>query len=305
MGLLQQFSVFAFALMTAAPPAAQPDPGLLRWYVTLDGADTVTGKARAYRLYDTTSPLRLAVQLANESHSVAVVDVEEFVAALDVHLEGVDVMPLEAVLDDVQRSGMPARSGAPLTPVRVLPNGTMTVRLMLRGEGGRPLDSGQYDIALDLTRAAATVRDGNRRAWPEQSLPPTTMTLTVAPPRNSNERVAMLAFKAHNALTANDLHAAEGLLLRALQEGPNLSLSCALGNLYVVQGRYREAIDTYEQADEGFGVRDPQLLALAYVGMGSEEAAIRALRAGGWSEARIKVEMQLLRDIIARRAGTF
>lgn len=304
MGFAQHFAVLAFAAMAAGPPAGQAEGGLLRWFVTLDGADTVTGKVRAYRVYDSSAPLRLAVQVANESQTTAVVDVNRFVAALDVHLEGGGMTPLEAELDDVQRSGFPPRPGRPLTPIRLLPNGSLTVRLLLRGEGGWPLEPGEYDIALNLARASATIEDGNRSVWPRQSMAATTLSLTIAPPRNSVERVSMLAFKAHNALADKDLLAAEGLLLRALEEGPNLSLSCALGNLYVVQGRYREAIDTYEQADAGFGVRDPQLLALAYVGMGAEEAAVRALRAGGWSEARIKIEMQLLRDIIARRAGS-
>jgi hypothetical protein len=304
MGLLSVFAVLAVAATAASPPAAQTPAGDLRWFVAVEGADTMPGQTRAYRIYDVGGAVRLSLSVFNESDTAALIDVADFVSGMELQVTGRADLPFQAELEAVQGSGIPRQTRAPAGRVRVGPNSRITFHLLLRPDDGTALAAGEYAIALDLARSADTIEDSSRRRWPGQFLRRATMTLFIAPPKDSAERVAKLAFEAHNALTENDLPAAETLLLRALQEGPNQSLSCALGNLYVVQGRYREAIDTYEQASTGFGARDPQLLALAYVGTGAEHAAVATLRAGGWSEARIEEEMRLLRGIVARRAGS-
>ena len=89
---------------------------------------------------------------------------------------------------------------------------------------------------------------------------------------------------------------------QALRLAPDdLTILEGLGNAYLTQNQYREAIAAYERVLAGPRSRPPslkQLLALAYVAVSDVSKAEQILRSLGQSEPAIAAEMQMLRDVV-------
>jgi tetratricopeptide (TPR) repeat protein len=299
---------FGALAMSAMVSAFQPVPNLLRWTVRLPDADALLPTPRAYRLYASTDAVRLAFTLSNESAAPLVIDLPHFSQNVVATVRSESELPASARWEQtLRRSG----DGAPHTvaavpSIQLDPGAGLEWAMAIQRTDGMPFAAGEYDIQLILERALSAITNIDGSAWKGRALPHTVLRLVVRSADSSVERTRMHWNMGVIAVAENRSADAIEHFRAALRESPDdVSAFAGLGNAYLMQNRYREAIDAYERAWPRLarahsGV--PMSLALAYLGVGDEPNARRVLTNGGRTDAEIAAQVRDLREQVSRRA---
>jgi len=264
---------------------------------------------RSYRIYKPVEELTLTFFVSNASPLPVVIDVDDYVKRVQISLQSttsIDVqVEWEAAFQRSEESiDTPLGFG---DLIHLEPGRGIGRKLRLRPTDSTVLATGEYKLDFAINDPNRSVRATTGEPWSGRvSLETTGIRLMVAPPRTVAEQIAMYEFLAFEALRSQRPAEAVRMYAQALRLAPdNLTILEGLGNAYLTQNQYREAIAAYERVLDGprsHPASLKQLLALAYVAVSDESKAEQILRSLGQSEPAIAAEMQMLRDVVRRPA---
>ena len=297
----------SFVGLLARSTHAQPSPtAVLRWAAVVAHGQPMTPNPRSYRLFGTTSEITLAITLFNESNAPVTIERTVFTEAARFEVTGTQTMSVVPQwMTAIRRSGESIpQELAPQEEIRLESGRGFEWRVILRSESGESFPAGDYELAIDLSRALTSVTTADGTKWAGQFVPRNTYHVSLAPASTPAEQAAMYRGMAEQALAEQRPEQAVGLFNRALQATPTDPDSLAgLGNAYLRLGRYRDAVSAFTQALPLLGnVRSgvPTLLALAYVGIGDEASATAILRRAGKSAADVNRDILNFREQVRR-----
>jgi tetratricopeptide (TPR) repeat protein len=162
---------------------------------------------------------------------------------------------------------------------------------------------GRYKLRVTLAHAMSTiVSEAGQRLAPRADA---MAFLTMLGPENALEQTVAYRWAGRVALEHHRLGDAERLSKLAVESDPaRLAGLYELGHVHLERKEYQEAAKCFERLlavprkELGYV---PQLLAEAYVGLGDDAAATRALERLGFRKERIASELARLRQIVSRR----
>ena len=291
--------------LAASLSAVQPVRNLLWWGARVQDAEPYqqATRPRTYRVYTSVDSIRLGLTLQNESPAPLAIDLPRFGERIGIRVQADRDVPVSLEwADTLRRAREPGLF--PVDALQLDPGRGLDWAVSVRRLDGLPFE-GEYDIHLNAEQilTAVTATDGS--AWNGQALKGTVLHVIVRPPGSSAERAGMHRWLGFTATTDGRPSDALREFTAALMESPDdLDALVGLGDAYLMQNRYREAIDAYERVWPRLTQRNMvgMLLALAYVAVGDEQNARRVLRSStGRSETDVTNQLQDLRERARRR----
>jgi len=303
--------LYVVALLTlfSAPLASQPVPNAFRWSLGVAIDDRVSAEPRSIRLFQTYAAIPLTLTLFNQSPVDMVIDGEAFRRGVSVQMRSAGrQVPIRVEWADVVRhAGAPSEVSAHTIELDHNQGGPLrgvVWNIHVTRVDGAVFEAGEYAIDVELGGAVTALNTSTGEPFRGYVIPRNTVTLTMAESVDDAERVQRFQQLGFRALLDKRSAEAEGLALKGLAIKPDhTGLLGLLADAYVQQNRYREAIPLYERVLPSLRDRSsvPMMLALAYVGIGDDTNAIRALKLEGRSDAGAASELVRLREVVKRR----
>ena len=294
----------------AQTPAAR---SVLSWGFDVRHAHGHPIDSRAVRLYAEPEYIELHVTTFNDGGGPLLLNYAAFQRAVRVTVRSESAggdMPVEVTWEDAK---LRSSDDSPMLTISASesslvmpPNAGLGCVVRVRPRGGERFATGRYYLEVSMRDVAATVTTDSGERWNGTMAPAIFREITIGQPISAQERASMAHVEAREAIGAGDWQRALPLLQSANQADPNnLPLMANLGSVYLALNRYAEAAATFEKVLPRLSGRTgvPRQLALAYVGLGVENEAVRVLRRSGVAEDQIQAEIGPLRAEIRRRAA--
>ena len=247
-----------------------------------------------YRAYAETQVLNIRVGLHHESSSVLLVDQEGIRGGTVVRVTGEDGSDIPVSmrwLDGVLLGGdWGLVSRCVQGPVKLEPNFIPTWTVAVERLDGFPFVDGDYGIAVDMPDLRSVLRNQDGTRWSGRQMNATwRLQLTVRQVASRADRIASTG----GSPPTHTFRGTHGMKLWTPTPVCSRSIPMTLapgplGRMFLMLGRYREAIAGYEKLVPIFSqgmTWDRSSLARAYVGAGDEAGAIRSFVSAGWWKA--------------------
>ena len=317
-------ALFALALCGPYAAAQVKDDGVVEHVVSIAGAEqllpTVQGgiltfpQPGTYRAYIEPRALHVQIGLHHDSSDVLLFD-QDRVRKTTVHITSGDVTDVPVVSRWLTGVLLPAEWGLVSVckegPVETESAAIATWTMALEHDDGMAFANGEYRIRVTIPRAESFVFKPRGGPWKGRSPQPSSgaweLRLSVRPPTSRADWISMYRWKARDGFSRYAWLEVLDTYSEWLKFDPTDS-EAALGRagILMMLRRFREAIPLYQKAIpvvESTMTSHRQMLARAYVGVGDEAGAVRVLRLGGVSEAKLAAALQDSRDFASRRNG--
>ena len=290
----------AMHLTTAGAQDTRPSrtPAYVASYVEVADAVKVPGDSATFRLYEAPHELQVNIAVINRSAAAVIINLPDFTSRMHIALDPAETplsvrwIPPPVSRDSVEAAGQ----------LRVATGEGRAFHGIVRSVNGS-LSPGRYKLRVSLAAAMSTiVSEAGERLAPHTDA---IASLTMLGPENALERTAAYRWAGRVAFEHHRLADAERLSKLAVESDPSGRAGLyELGLVYLERKEYHEAAQCFERllaAPEKKLGYTPQLLAEAYVGLGDDAAATRALERLGFRNERLASELARLRQVVSRR----
>ena len=300
-------SVFAAVLRCGGAVTGQVvDNGELYWDIAVEDVEYLGNPARTYRAYLETEQLQLRLSVMNNSEEAITIQQASLPAMLEVRVADANRETPVTVewLPEVQRRG-DITPHVQIGPVYLEPHTGAGWRVLVRRQDGERFLAGEYVITFWMHQLRSAVRTTDDRAWTGSVFDgPGKIGLVVQPATTAADRAKMHNMRARDATTRRAyLDALDAYSLASAADPANIEAKYGAGYVYMILGRYRDAIARFEAVLPAFsdGFSPARLtLARAYIEIRDEANALRVLRGSGLTEQRVASKISELRQASGR-----
>ena len=293
-------------LSTAVPCSAQDDAGLLRTSILMPDSDEFyRNNTTGHRSYVELDAIQFTISTTNESKAAVIVDEAKFHEAFTVRAGANTPVAVTLEWITIRRfgsEGPEATSGQ--DAVRINPNEMLTWNVAIRRLDGQRFTWGEYSVSFTVGELRRALSMPNAAIWPGRLTEGTYERLvSIKAPTTPTETVRRWAIAAGSASLRGDYESALQAWTRASAIDPESARS-RLPRLYVLTGRYKEAVSAYEEKEARTGLSTVELggLAEAYIGVGAEAKAFDTLLQTGASQQSVADEIATIRKRLSDRA---
>jgi hypothetical protein len=284
--------------------AQQSENGEVSWDIAVEDAEYLGSPARTYRAYSETEQLQLRLSVMNLSEAAVTIDQSLLPTMLEVRLgeTGRETPVTVEWLPEVHQRGDVVPQ-VHIGPVYLGPQTGAGWRVVVRRQDGEKFVAGEYVITFWMHQLRSAVRTTDDRGWMGRVFDgPGKVALVVQPPTTPADRAKMHNMRARDAAMRREfLDALNAYSLASAAEPSNGEAIVGAANVYMILGRYREAIARVEEIMPRVsrdGLSPTRLtLARAYMAIRDEANALRVLRGSGLSEEKIASKLSELRQV--------